>query len=84
MASASQARFAESRSARDELRRRINQATISAQIPPEEQRPRPSFSLNALSDEQTRKRFLDTIEWSFNQAQQAQAPHSSAQRDGPR
>jgi hypothetical protein len=78
MGSFSQAPFAERRSARDELRRRINEAVPGAKIPTEEQRPRPSFSLNALGDEQARQRFLDAIEWAFDQARQAQSPPTDA------
>lgn len=70
----------ERRSARDEPRRRINQAVPGARIPTEEQRPGPSFSLNALGDEHTRQRFLDAIESAFDQARQAQSPPTDAGR----
>jgi hypothetical protein len=73
MGSLSQAPFAEHRKVRDELRRRINKAVPNAEIPAEEQRPRPSFSLHALGDEHVRRGFLDTIEWAFDEARQAQA-----------
>lgn len=67
-----QAPFGASRTARDELRRRINEAVDGARIPPEERRPRPSFSLKELSGEDARSRFLNAVEWAFDQAHQAQ------------
>lgn len=80
----SQAPFADSRSARDELRRRINEAAPGARIPTEEQRPRPSFSLNARRDEHARKLFLDAIEWAFDQAHEAQSPRTLTPDSRPR
>ena len=69
----SQAPFSDSRAARDELRDRINAAVADAQIPSEALRPRPSFGLAALADEQARQGFFAAIEWAFDQAHQAQA-----------
>lgn len=60
--------FAESRSARDELRRRIDEAVPGANIPAEEQRPRPSFRLALLDDETAYNGFLAAIEWAFDEA----------------
>jgi hypothetical protein len=67
-----QAPFADDREARDELRRRINAAVPDAKIPSEEQRPRPSFGLTALADDETRERFFAAMDWAFEQAVQAQ------------
>lgn len=68
----SQAPFAQERAARDEFRRRINEAVPEASIPSEEKRPRPSFGLNALRDEKTRALFLEVVEWAFQEARHAQ------------
>jgi hypothetical protein len=68
-----QAPFAGDRAARDELRRRINQAVPQARIPPEEQRRRPSFPLTAVADETVQRGFLGAVEWAFKQAHTAQA-----------
>jgi hypothetical protein len=64
--------FASNRETRDELRRRINEAVPAARIPTEEQRPRPSFGLIALLDEQARLGFLAAAEWAFDEAGRAQ------------
>jgi hypothetical protein len=70
--------FAEDRAARDELRRRINEAVSQARIPPEEERRRPSFPLTAVADETARRGFLAAVEWAFSQARAAQAQQPSA------
>jgi hypothetical protein len=58
-----QAPFADRRESRDQLRQRINEAVPGAHIPPEGQRPRPSFELDALADEPSRLGFLAAIQW---------------------
>jgi hypothetical protein len=68
----SQAPFGDSRDARDELRRRINEAVPAAAIPAEEERLNPSFDLTALADERNRDAFLKAIEWAFDEAHRAQ------------
>jgi hypothetical protein len=72
MESGSQAPFAESRDARDELRRRINDAVPAANIPSEDVRRNPSFDLTALTGEQARQGFFAAMEWAFDQAVRAQ------------
>jgi hypothetical protein len=67
-----QAPFDRDRELRDELRRRINAAAPEAGIPGEEERMRPSFSLDALGAETTRGGFFAAIEWAFDQAVAAQ------------
>jgi hypothetical protein len=69
----SQAPFADTRESRDELRRRINEAAPTANIPVEEERIRPSFKLEALADEQARQGFFAAMQWAFDQALRAQA-----------
>ncbi|MEJ7570333.1 MAG: hypothetical protein WKF41_18980 [Gaiellaceae bacterium] len=76
MNSFAQAPFAESRTARDELRSRINEAVPLAQIPSEETRRRPSFRLAALHDQPVRENFLAAIEWAFEQSRAAQSQPS--------
>jgi hypothetical protein len=67
-----QAPFADSREKRDELRRRINEAVPTANIPSEEQRRRPTFSLRALADEPARQGFIAAMAWAFDAARKAQ------------
>jgi hypothetical protein len=64
----SQTPFGNSRQARDELRGRINDAVPGANIPSEDNRIRPSFSLTALADEAVRQAFIAAVEWAFDQA----------------
>jgi hypothetical protein len=64
----SQTPFGNSREARDELRRRINDAVPGANIPSEDDRIRPSFGLTALANEDVRYAFLAAVEWAFDQA----------------
>lgn len=73
MAYNKQAPFADDRSARDELRRLINEAAPLARVPPEEQRKRPSFPLKAVADEPALRGFTAAIGWAFDQARAAQA-----------
>jgi hypothetical protein len=72
--------FSESRDARDELRRRINDAVPEANIPTDDAITPPDFSLRAVSDERARRDFLAVVDWVFEQARQAHA-HESA--EGP-
>jgi hypothetical protein len=74
----SQAPFGDSREARDELRRRVNAAVPDAAIPTEEVRPRPSFSVTALADEQALEGFFGAMEWAFDQAVEAQVTRKPA------
>jgi hypothetical protein len=74
----SQAPFADSRESRDELRRRINEAAPAADVPPEEERIRPSFKLGAIADEQVRRGFFAAMQWAFDQALQAQMARSGS------
>jgi hypothetical protein len=72
-----QSPFFDSRSARAELRRRINEGAPAADLPPEppeQRRTYPSFRLSALADEQARQGFLAAIEWAFDEARRAHAP----------
>jgi hypothetical protein len=69
----SQTPFGNSRQARDELRRRINDAVPGANIPSEDDRIRPSFSLTALADEDVRHAFFAAVEWAFDQARASPA-----------
>jgi hypothetical protein len=63
--------FTESRDARVELRRRINEAVPHAGIPIDDKMTGPTFSLRVLSDKQVRQRFLEVIDWVFSEARRA-------------
>jgi hypothetical protein len=75
--------FSESRDARDELRRRINDAVPEADIPTDDAITAPDFSLRALSDERARRDFLGVVEWVFEQARQAHAHESGESPSDP-
>jgi hypothetical protein len=82
MRSRSQPPFAsEDPAKRDELRTRLQDILgDDVTIRPETKKVNPGFELARVNDEETRKRFLELIEWAFDEARAAQtAPATKAE-----
>lgn len=77
-----QSPFGHSHAARDELLDRINTAVPDANLPSEEERKRPSFSLRALRDRPVQDALCEVMYWAFDEARRAQQdPRADASAD---
>jgi hypothetical protein len=76
MKARAQSPFAEDLAKRDEFRKRLREVLPTATVPSESKRLHPQIDLALLADDDVRARFLQVIEWAFDQAKRAQ--HSNA------